>query len=58
MKVKFTLGIGYSGANREEEVELPDDWSEVQILEELLLWSDEYIDVDFDILGDDSECNS
>ena len=52
MKVKFTLGIGYSGANREEEVELPDDWSEVQILEELLLWSDEYINVDFDILGD------
>ena len=51
MKVKFTLGIGYNGANREEEVELPDDWSEVQILEELLLWSDEYIDVDFDILG-------
>ena len=53
MLVKFTLGIGYSGANREEEVELPDDWTEEQIHEELLLWSDDYIDVGFDILGDD-----
>lgn len=55
MKVKFTLGIGYSGANREEEVELPDDWTEEQIHEELLLWSDDYIDVGFDILEDDDE---
>ena len=55
MLVKFTLGIGYSGANREEEVELPDDWTEEQIHEELLLWSDDYIDVGFDILGDDDE---
>ena len=31
MLVKFTLSIGYSGANREEEVELPDDWTEEQI---------------------------
>lgn len=49
MKVKFTLNIG-SGNNREEEVELPDDWTEEQIHEELLLWSDDYIDVGFDIL--------
>ena len=58
MLVKFTLGIGYSGANREEEVELPDDWTEEQIHEELLLWSDDYIDVGFDILGGGDECDS
>ena len=53
MLVKFTLSIGYSGDGREEEVELPDDWTEEQIHEELLLWSDDYIDVGFDILRDD-----
>ena len=57
MKVKFTLDIG-SSVSREEEVELPDDWTEEQIHEELLLWSDDYIDVGFDILGDDDECDS
>lgn len=57
MKVKFTLGIGYSGANREEEVEIPDDWTEDQIHQELLAWSDDYIDVGFDIIeeGEDNE---
>ena len=50
MLVKFSLGIGYSGANRVEEVELPDDWTEEQINEELLMWSDDYIDVGFDII--------
>ena len=50
MLVKFSLGIGYSGANREEEVELPDDWTDEQIHEELLTWSDDYIDVGFDII--------
>ena len=55
MKVKFSLSIGYAGVNRVEEVELPDDWTEEQIHEELLMWSDEYIDVGFDIIegGDD-----
>ena len=57
MKVKFTSGIGYSGANREVEVELPDDWTEVQILEELLLWSDDYIDIDFDVLDQEITVN-
>lgn len=52
MKVKFTLGIGYSGANREEEVDLPDDLTEDQIHQELLAWSDDYIDVGFDIIED------
>ena len=55
MLVKFSLGIGYSGANRVEEVELPDDWTEEQIHEELLMWSDYYIDIDFEILESDDE---
>lgn len=50
MLVKFSLGIGYSGANREEEFELPDDWTDKQIHEELLAWSDEYIDAGFIII--------
>lgn len=50
MLVKFSLGIGYSGANREEEVELPDDFTDEQIHEELLAWSDDYIDAGFDII--------
>ena len=54
MLVKFTLSIG-SSVSREEEVELPDDWTEEQIHEELLLWSDDYIDVGFDILGDNDD---
>ena len=53
MKVKFTLSIGC--ANKEEEVELPDDWTEEQIHEELLLWSEDYIDVGFEILGDNDD---
>ena len=57
MPVKFTLGVGYSGANREEEVELPDDWTEEQIHEELLLWSDDYIDVGFDVLDQEITVN-
>ena len=56
MLVKFTLSIG-SSVSREEEVELPDDWTEEQIHEELLLWSDDYIDVGFDVLDQEITVN-
>lgn len=58
MKVKFTLGIGYSGAVQEEVVELEDGLTEDEIYEELNEWQYQYIDAGFEILGDDDECNS
>ena len=58
MKVKFTLGIGYSGAVQEEVVELEDGLSEDEIYEELNEWQYQFIDAGYEILGDDDERNS
>lgn len=58
MLVKFTLGIGFSGARQEEVVELEDGLTEDEIYEELNEWQYQYIDAGYEILGDDSECNS
>lgn len=58
MKVKFTLGIGYSGAVQEEVVEIEDGLTEDEIYEELNEWQYQFIDAGFEILGGDGECNS
>jgi len=53
MKVKFTLGIGFSGARQVEVVELPDDYTEDDIYAELDEWKYQYIDAGFQVLEDD-----
>lgn len=50
MKVKFTLGIGFSGARQEEEVELGDNLTEDEIYAELDEWTYQYIDAGYEIL--------
>lgn len=52
MLVKFTLGIGFSGARQEEVVELEDGLTEDEIYEELNEWQYQYIDAGYEILGD------
>lgn len=58
MKVKFTLGIGFSGACQEEEVELDDDLTEDEIYAELDEWKYQYIDASYEILEDTDERSS
>lgn len=58
MKVKFTLGIGFSGARQEEEVELDDDLTEDEIYAELDEWKYQYIDASYEILEDTDERSS
>lgn len=58
MKVKFTLGIGFSGVHQEEVVEIEDGLTVDEIYEELNEWKYQYIDAGFEILGDDGECDS
>lgn len=55
MLVKFTVGVGYSGCNREEELELPDHFTEEDIEKELNEWMFEYIDSGYEILEEDDD---
>lgn len=58
MKVKFTLGIGFSGARQEEEAELDDNLTEDEIYAELDEWTYQYIDAGYEILEDTDERSS
>lgn len=55
MKVKFTLGIGYSGAVQEEVVELEGGLTEDEIYDELNEWQYQFIDAGYEILGDNDD---
>jgi hypothetical protein len=48
MKVKFHLTIGFAGADHEDEVELPDEFTDEQIEEELRDWAHNYIEYSFE----------
>lgn len=50
MKVKFTLGIGYSNCSQEEVMEFGDDITEEEIEEELQEWKYQYIDAGYEII--------
>lgn len=53
MKVKFMVGVGYSGCNKEEEIELPDDYTEEDIEKELNEWIWDYIDSGYEVIEDE-----
>ncbi len=44
MKVRFHLGIGYTGADHEEDVEFPDDVNDREISDSLMEWIWNYIE--------------
>jgi len=54
MRVTFTLGIGYAGANHEETVEIDEEFSSDEEMNEYLNaywveWSNNYIDGGYEI---------
>lgn len=55
MKVEFYLGISFVGAEHVEEVELPDDYTEQDIQEELNDWVNNWLDCGWQIIDEESE---
>ena len=47
MKVNVRLRIGYPGAEHEDVLEMPDDFTEAQIQAEVEEWSWNYIELDW-----------
>lgn len=43
-KIKAHCGIGYAGAEHEEEFEFEDDATEDEILEEVKDWAEQYLE--------------
>lgn len=47
-KIKAHCGIGYAGAEHEEEFEFEDDATEDEILEEVKDWAEQYLEIWWD----------
>ena len=55
IKVKATCGIGYSGAEHEEEFEFDDGYTEDEIVEEVWEWAQQFLDVNWEIVEEEEE---
>lgn len=44
MKIRVYLTIGYANANREDEIEVPDDATEDEINDEVRDWAHNFIE--------------
>ena len=51
-RVHATMGIGFCGANHEEDFEFDDDASLEEIEDEIWQWANEFVEVDFEIEED------
>ena len=58
MKVKFNIDIGVPEGIREEIVEMPNEWSDGQIYQDLVAWSEGYIKIKYEVLETTDERNS
>ena len=55
IKVKATCGIGFAGAEHEEEFEFDDGYTEDEMVEEVWEWAQQFLDVNWEIVEEEEE---
>ncbi len=54
-KIKATCGIGFCGAEHEEEFEFTDDYTDDEICEEIYEWAEQFLDVNWEEINEEDE---
>lgn len=52
MKIKASCGFGFAGAHREEVLELPDDYDDQEIDDEVWAWASNYLDYGWEAIDE------